>query len=169
MVFLFHVGGYHIVFWALRIRVDQQISSRIERNQIGDDETLELKLPVSLPYPIYSEGFQRIDGRFEHQGQFYRLVKHKLENDTLHLICIRDSETRRLVNTMGEYVERTQTPATRSDKTWDFLSKLIKDYYSGTGVTVIHHEGYSIPSSFCAYTASFAEASLPVRVPPPRL
>lgn len=166
--FLIHVGGYHIVFWALRLHLDRQVSHRIDRNQVAADETLELKIPVSLPYPIYAQGFERVDGTFEHQGQFYRLVKHKFQNDTLHVICIRDFETRQLVNAMDEYVELTQAPATQSDKAWDLLAKLIKDYYSGAAAGIIHQEGYIISLSFCRYTSSFRPPSLPVHAPPPR-
>jgi hypothetical protein len=49
---------------------------------IRKDETILLKIPVAVPYQIDSEGYERVDGEFEHQGEFYRLVKQKYQNDT---------------------------------------------------------------------------------------
>jgi hypothetical protein len=138
MVFLFNVGGYYIVLWGLRFQADQELTLRIDANLYEPEETIELKIPVVLPYPIQSQDFQRVDGRFEHQGQFYKLVKHKLENDTLFVVCIRDAETRKVVNTIRDYVKLTQDPpAPSSGKTaLNLLSKLVKDFNTNSNINI---------------------------------
>ena len=35
-------------------------------------------------------GYERVNGEFEHNGEFFKLVKQKLENDTLNIVCIKD-------------------------------------------------------------------------------
>jgi len=56
-----------------------------------------------LPYPIQQNGFERVDGEFEYKGEYYNLVKQRLENDTLFMVCIRNHQEKRLISTMTEY------------------------------------------------------------------
>src|SRR5690606_4609205 len=114
--------------------------------------------------------FERVDGRFEHDGVYYKLVKHKLQNDTLHIICIRDYETRQLVNTMTDYAELVQTlPGTDpGQKALNYLSKLIKDYCSQGEVSLIHQSGYSMELQFAERPELLLQTVIPVSLQPPR-
>lgn len=162
------MGGYYVVFWALRVHADQQITYRLDSNQYDPDESIELRIPVALPYPIYTRGFERVDGRFEHQGEFFKLVKHKFQNDTLYIVCIRDHQTRELVNTMDDYVELTQAMPATNQKAWNFISKLIKDYFSHEGVTIFRQNGFSMPLLFDERPEHFFQLIIPVHAPPPK-
>ena len=168
MVFLFNVGGYYFVFWVLRMRADHQINYQLDANQYNPDETVELKIPIALPYPIQSQGFERVNGRFEHRGEFYKLVKHKLQNDTLYIVCIRDRQTLELVNTMNDYEELTQVPAT-SQKAWNFISKLIKDFCSDDPFIIVHQSGFAMDISFSESTESLPQPFIPVPGHPPQV
>ena len=162
------MGGYYAVFWFLRLHTDQQLDSRLDSNEYDPDETIEIRIPVSLPYPIHTSEFERVDGRFEHQGQFFKLVKHRFQHDTLYIVCIRDHQTRELVNTMNDYVELTQAVPGTNQKAWNFLSKLIKDYHSGTGIAVVHHPGFSMHLLFSEKNERCLKPLLPVHAPPPK-
>lgn len=144
LVFLFNVGGYYIVFWGLRYQTDQELTYRLNTDQYDRSETLEIKIPVTLPYPIQSRDFERVDGRFEHNGEHFKLVKHKLQNDTLYIVCLRDQETRQLVAALTDYVHLTQArpEADSSQKARHSLSKLVKDFYSYGSVSMLHQSGY---------------------------
>ena len=168
IVFLFNVGGYYIVFWCIRIQKDQQLTTRLDSNQYNPEETIQLKIPVTLPYPIYHQGFQRVDGRFEHQGEFFKLVKHKFQNDTLYIVCIRDHATRELVNTLTQYVELTQQLPGTSQKAWNLLSKLIKDFYSQEEIIFLPEFAFSLRTLFPERATYFPQAIIPVHGPPPK-
>lgn len=169
MVFLFNVGGYYIVFWGLRLETDQQLTARLDAGLYDADATIEVKIPVTLPYPIYTEGFKRVDGKFEHNGEFYKLVKHKLQNDTLYIVCIRDGETRELVNAMTDYVRLTQAIPISHEKAQNFLGKLAKDFLSRAVSGVIAHGGgFSLVIAFNHLTASLDTRAIPVHSPPPK-
>jgi hypothetical protein len=168
MIFLFNVGGYYIVFWGLRLETDQQLSARLDAGLYDPNATIELKIPVALPYPIYTEGFKRVDGRFEHNGEFYKLVKHKLQNDTLYIVCIRDGKTRELVNAMTDYVRLTQTFPASHEKANNFLGKLAKDFLSRATGGVTEHAGYSVTITFGQLTRFFDPRAIPVHSPPPK-
>lgn len=156
------------MFWVLRLHTDQQINYRLDSNQYDPGETVELKIAVTLPYPIYKQEFQRVDGRFEHEGEFYKLVKQKYEHDTLYIVCIRDRQTRELVKTMNDYVEMTQANPPTDQKAWSFLSKLMKDFYSHEGISILHQYGFSMPSLFGERPEFFLPPLIPVHAPPPK-
>lgn len=169
-VFLFNVGGYYVVFLALRYQTDQALTNRLDAELYEASETVEIKIPVTLPYPIQSQGFERVNGRFEHQGQHYKLVKQKLSNDTLYVICIRDDQTRRLVATMDDYVKRTQ-PLPASDAGKDamaFLSKLIKDYCSHARMVLFGASGFTSELFFDERPELFQPTPGEITGPPPK-
>jgi len=168
-VFLFNVGGYYIVYWGLRYQTYQQLSQRLDAGLYHPEETIELKIPVNLPYPVQSDEFQRIDGRFEYNGEHFRLIKQKLENDTLFIVCIRDAETKQIVRTIKNYLQLTQgLSGTPSQKALHFLSKIIQDYCSLKGIEIIHQNGFSMTLRYKQMVQHFVQPSIPVHSPPPR-
>lgn len=171
MVFLFNVGGYYVVFWGLRFHTDQQLSDRVKANLYGADEIVELRIPVTLPYPIQDQGFQPVDGRFEHQGEHFKLIKHKFENDTLYVVCIRDLETRRLVNTMRNYVEMANgfDGNAPNQQALNYLSKLIKDFCSHEAMNIVCQYSLLSVDPFFELPQALTDPALPVHAPPPRV
>ena len=169
-IFLFNVGGYYIVFWGLRFQTDHQLTDRLDADLYDVEETIEIKIPVALPYPIQSQEFQRVDGRFEHNGEFYKLVKHRYHNDTLYVVCIRDHQTRELVNTITDYVQLTQAlPGTNTgQKALNYLSKLVKDFYNQEDITLLRQHGYSIVIQFAERPNLFLQPVIAIQAPPPR-
>jgi hypothetical protein len=168
LVFLFNVGGYYVVFRVLRLQTEKELTTRLDTDEYEADETVLLKIPVRLPYPIQTQEFERIDGSFQHEGQFYKLVKHKLQHDTIYIVCIRDHETRQLVQTMDNYIELTQSLPTSNQKAWNFLSKLIKDFCSGESISLTYPPRLIAEQLWAEWDCLFQEPAIPVHAPPPR-
>lgn len=170
LVFLFNVGGYYIVFWGLRFQMDQQLTSRLDANSYDPEATIELKIPLALPYPVQSNGFQRVDGRFERNGEFFRLVKQKLEGDTLYIVCIRDRATRELVNTMTDYIRLTQgvRASDTGQKALTYLGNVIKDLFFQRMITVTCPVGCDMEVAFVQRRDLFLQVVMPVQAPPPK-
>jgi hypothetical protein len=95
-VFLFGLIGYYGVFWVLSEKAQLESSERLDENRYDDKDAITIKFPLNLPYPIQSKEFERVQGSFHYQGEFYNLVKQKLENDTLYIVCVKDHEKKRL-------------------------------------------------------------------------
>ena len=169
MVFLFNVGGYYIVFWGLRQQNSIELTARLDANQYTAEETIELKIPVTLPYPIQQQDFERVDGKFEHNGEHYKLVKHKLLNDTLYIVCIKDQEDKRLVKTMTEYVKLSNDLPANSDKAANFLGKLLKDFESADDVAFTGTDGWSLQLSFISKTYLTIIREKNIISPPPKV
>ena len=165
----FNVGGYYIVFWGISLGLEQRLNSRLDANQYKEDETVELKIPMTLPYPIQSNGFERVDGKFEHNGEFYQLIKHKLQNDTLYVVCIRDHDTKSLVSTLNTYVKDTLGLTNTNKKALNFLSKLLKDYYAEDNINVDRWPGSLAEMVFADIPDLFLQIEIAVHAPPPRI
>lgn len=170
IAFLFNVGGYYLVLVGLHLQRDRQLTKRLNADLYEAAETVELKIPMVLPYPIYSGEFERVDGRFEYNGEHYRLIKQKLQNDTLHVICLRDHGTRELITMMMRYVQDTigsDDPNT-DQRTLNCISKLIKDFFLQKDMQVVQPSGHLHQLSFPERKQTFIDPVIPVHAPPPR-
>jgi hypothetical protein len=158
-----------MVFWGLRFQADQELTARLDANQYKVDETIEFKIPVTLPYAIYEQDFQRVNGNFVHEGEIYELVKQKLENDTLYVVCIRDHEVEHLESALAKYEQLTNEAPASGEKAMNFLGKLLKDYCFGDHVSVFHVYGLSTAIHFADINDSFLSPVISLHAPPPKV
>lgn len=168
LVFLFNVGGYYIVFWGLAVQIDDDLKKRLDESRYQKNETIELKIPVTLPYPIYSGEFQRVDGRFEYSGEYYRLVKRKFQNDTLYVVCFRDTRSQQLAETMNHYIRLTQNFPGAKEKAMHLLSKLVKEFVDRSAFLMLHPSECMMEVAFIPPCESRAQCFLAVHSPPPK-
>lgn len=170
LVFLFNVGGYYFVFWGLSISADNQLANKLDQQLYTDQETYLFKLPLSLPYGINQEGgYQRVQGSFEHEGQFYQLVKQKLENDTLYVVCIKDHEKKKVVDAFSNYTKLTNDLPTSSQKDGlNLLSKLSKEYETNTLLEIVMTGGWFLSTHFAECSPSLLIGETNILSPPPK-
>jgi hypothetical protein len=169
VIFLFNVGGYYIVFWGLRFQADQQLAARLDANLYRADETIEIKIPVSLPYPVQEQGFQRIGGKFEYGGEYFQFIKSKYQGDTLYVVCIRDHEVKQLETTMTDYVRLANALPGSANKALNLLGKLIKEFCSQDTTDISHNYGYSMTFLFGETCALLPAPVIRIQAPPPRV
>ena len=67
---------------------DTRQEARIEQLAYSDEELVEVKLAVRLPYQVSTNGFEAYSGEIEMDGVHYNYVKRKVQNDTLILLCL---------------------------------------------------------------------------------
>lgn len=65
-----------------------QLVERLDNKEYTDEELIEMKVPLPMPYQTNWSSFERFDGEIEIQGVHYNYVKRKVVNDTLILMCI---------------------------------------------------------------------------------
>jgi hypothetical protein len=124
--------GYYGVFLGLQYKNDRDMTQRLDRNDYSDAETMTIKVPISIPYALDTEEFERVDGKFEHQGEFYRLVKQRLSEDTLYVVVVKDGEDKKIDEAMTSFVKTfTDKPADNHSSSKIVIS-FIKDYIPQT-------------------------------------
>lgn len=132
IVFLFNVLGYYGVFVGLKVAHRLQMVKKFDAEQYQTSETRTFKIPLTIPYYSDSRDFERVDGEFVHKGEVYRLVKQRLHKDTLHIVCVRDVNSKKINQALADYVKTfTDKPVQGKDNTKASQS-LVKDYISSS-------------------------------------
>jgi hypothetical protein len=156
------------VFWGLKQHAEHVLTARLDANLYSKDDAVELKIPLALPYPIQQQGFERVDGKFEHKGEFYKLVKQRVLNDTLYVICVKDRTEKRLDKTMKDYVKLSNDLPGAANKALNLLGKLIKEYNSGSVIKLNEHTPTLIANSFTNFSAALISREDKIASPPPK-
>jgi len=169
LLFLFNVGGYYLVFWALRSQAKSNLLHRLDADQYASEDIEVLTIPMNLPYSIYQEGnYEEAEGEFEHNGSYYNIVKQKIENDTLYLVCVRNHQHKKLVSRMNEYSNLMNNVPANTKHTQQLFGKLFKDYTSSKLASIVHHEGWNFTTRFGEFTPAVLVRDYPILSPPPK-
>lgn len=136
LIFLFNTGGYYLAFWAIKQHAKENLLERLNASQYNKEESVIFTVPFSLPYPVSDGSYEPVHGDFEYAGEYYKLVKQKLVNDTLFIICVRDKETKHIEETLSDYARSANNLPVGSEQAFNFLSKLFKDFHSETKIAI---------------------------------
>ena len=88
LIHAFNTGGYRILFEQMEKAASVRLVQQLDEEQYQDDQLIELKVPLPMPYQTNWAEFERYDGEIEVAGIHYNYVKRKVWNDTLILLCI---------------------------------------------------------------------------------
>jgi len=165
---MFNVVGYYGIYLGLRYRANQDLKERLDSESYNEEEILTVKMPFALPYQMDWKGYERIDGEFDHNGEFYKLVKHKLERDTLYILCIKDHKDKDLFNTFVDFVQaNTDIPVSKA--ALKFFETFAKDYIPTVSLFQVASSGWCLDTRFCQPEYSLITAPALVFSPPPDL
>jgi hypothetical protein len=150
----------------LEYKNSRHLAQRLDAGFYHDNETVTLKIPLSIPYYPDTD-FERVDGEIEHNGDFYRLVKQKLHQDTLHIVCIRDEQRSVVKQALADYVKTfADQSADRSQHSK--IPPFIKDYLSTAANLSELTTGWSAIIVASGYEDSVSTPYLSFSAPPPR-
>jgi hypothetical protein len=149
-------------------RATSDLLQRLDAETYSSEDAIVLTVPLALPYPVQGN-FQRIDGDFEYEGESYRLVKQKLENDTLFIVCIKDKENTRIAAAYSDFTKLTHNLPVSNKKALTFLTKLYKDFKS-TEFKILYRSRLMYERTYFAESVpQTIAASYSVDSPPPEL
>ena len=163
---MLNVIGYYGIYLGMVHKADLTADRAIDDNSYDHAQTVTIKIPLSLPYPTQN-GYERVSGDFEHQGEFYKLVEQKYENDTLFVVCLKNSEMKQAVAVLNDIVKQStdQSPTNQTSKG---LVGLLKDYNPVTEEIVLQTPFVSdgvMPQVDDSFNLLSLELSVPT--PPP--
>ena len=130
LLFLFNIGGYHLLFWGIQRQAKHALLQRLDAEAYSSGETIVLTIPLTLPYPPQQEGFHRVNGEFDYNGEHYKLVKQKLDKDVLYLVCLKDTKAKKIATAFSDYSKLANDLPSDSKQTRNMLGKLFKDFNS---------------------------------------
>lgn len=148
-------------------RARKDLIVRLDTDNYSSHDVVVFSVPISIPY-LQQQSYERVNGEFEYQGQYYSLVKQRLENDTLYLVCIKDQMKKKLVNVLNEYSNLVNNLPAKAQHPAGQFEKLFKDYTSAAPASISAVGGWCIQLFFVEEEFSLLHQSYPVLSPPPR-
>lgn len=129
ILLLFNMLGFYGLLMGLQYQNHLNLIYSLDQGSYDHSQTTLLKIPIIVPYAADQQEYQRVNGEFEHRGEFYKLVKQRLSQDTLYIICIRDHGSKKIDLALKDYA-RTFTDNPLHNKHHGKISvNFLKDYY----------------------------------------
>jgi len=122
--------GYYGVFLGLYHQNDVAMNRVFDSDNYSGLQLVTIHIPVSIPYLFDQTDFERAQGEFEHEGEFYRLVKQRYSNDTLTVICVKDYTHKKINHALKDYVKTFGDLQSDSKSTSKITVNFLKDYLS---------------------------------------
>lgn len=166
-LFTFNLGGHYLVFWVLKKQADNQLSEQLDNSLYKDGETFEIKIPLTLPYPLQQTDFQRQDGEFVYNHEHYRLVKQKHEQDTLTIVCIKNAKANQLASAMDEYSAKTSGDDQPKNGIL-FSGKVLQEYEPGNAFGIVSSNCWSCLTPSTHLSIDLHSLNLELPSPPPK-
>ena len=160
--------GFYGIFLGLKLRNDAANDIQFDRDDLREFETVTFKIPISLPYSTDDAGFERIDGKYEYNGEFFRLVKQRYANDTITIVCVKDQHEKVIENAMKTYVKTFASQHTENQGAKLQIS-LIKDYLPQSFSLMSGAGGWVVKFQFCSLPDNESAAHLSRVTQPPEL
>ncbi|MBL7857220.1 MAG: hypothetical protein JNM57_05985 [Cyclobacteriaceae bacterium] len=128
LLLLLNVLGYYAFFEGLHYQNKQRIMQRLDVADYNVDEALTFKIPITIPYATDSKDFERVDGEFEYNGEFFHMVKQRLYKDTLFIVCVKDNTTKQINQALTDYVKTFSDKPVDAKSSSSVMNSFIKDY-----------------------------------------
>lgn len=167
LVFLFNVGGYYFMFYGLTYHAKKKLVQRFDKEDYLEEETVTLTVPITMPYPIFTDDFQRVNGEFEYNGQHLKLIKQKLEGDVLYIVCYQDRDAKRIIDAFSDFAKFSNDLPLSSKNSMTFMGKMIKDYEPVQKAEQVNSIGCNLSLEFSQKMFRLLDREHSVFVPPP--
>jgi hypothetical protein len=168
LLFLLNVLGYYGVLVGLQFKNKQNLQAQFDSDEYERQHEVTIKVPLTVPYATDSREYSRVDGEFEHKGEVYRMVKQKLQSDTLYIVCVKDETSKDIRQALAEYVKSfTDKPVSEKSQS-KTLQNLIKDYIATSTALQTRNIGWSYAVAQPEIAISYSPWTSQLTSPPPK-
>lgn len=131
-LFLLYQVGYLGYYWFSTHQINQKWMSHVEITP----DMKHVSIPISLPYWTDQTEYRITQGKININGELYRKVMQKYENNAIHLIVAKDSDTEKLNQSISDWVQAmSDSEKSSSSNGKADLIKSIKDYIPRTNIS----------------------------------
>lgn len=169
LLFIFYLAGYRLLFMGLQYQAEVKMNETIEQRSYDAGKTVTLKIPLNLPYQIFSDDVRYVQGEFEHDGTFYSLIKQKIVNDTLYVVSV-ENELKSGIRAKKTLFEKitNEWPGASKNAHNIFIS-FSKDFLKNSGFAPGANHLSMVKYSFPVLTFDTLEGMSSTDTPPPKL
>ena len=144
LLFVFNTIGLKLWFSIAMEKADIKLEKAVDLQLYAAADLFTLKIPLNLPYQNIASGFERVNGEITLNGEKYMFVQRKVENDTLYLQCINNTEKNILAQRSNEYFSKM------NDVTGNNDSKKAPGKHN----TVLKFSGSDFTNTICQWKSS---------------
>lgn len=130
LLVLLNVLGYYGIFMGLDYQNNRSMLKKLDAGIYDGQDEITIKFPLAIPYLSDAADFERVDGRFEHEGQVYRKVRQRYSQDTLTVVCVKDHTGTQLHQALKSYLKTFSDKHADSGQTSKTSFTLIKAYFT---------------------------------------
>ncbi|MBC8112271.1 MAG: hypothetical protein H7Y04_14545, partial [Verrucomicrobia bacterium] len=129
-ILLYNMVGYQFYIAWQQFKLKKELTRQIDKNLIADDNLLVFKVAISFYHQPDRKHFERVEGEFEAEGQFYEMVKQKLENDTMYIYCLKNEQKAQLMADLSKHTTShfIDVKGKSSDEKGAYVKSLLKEY-----------------------------------------
>jgi hypothetical protein len=169
ILFLFNAGGYYALHWILSVKAEHELMTQIENEKYDPVNEVTLTIPMALPYGEIGadQYFRKMHGEFEYNGDQYKFIKQKFQNDTLYLVCIKNASQKKVDGALADYSKAANNFPSQSKQTLHLLSKLFKDFHPTASITLSVRLIYINTQMIVVNSLTILDHTYPVLSPPP--
>lgn len=129
LVHLLNIFGYPGLFFGWEAFNTQQVQYELDSDIYAGSEAITFRIPLALPYSSNHDNYERVNGVFEYEGDIYRLVKQKLYNDTIYVICSKDRVGKHIKDAIEQLAHSmNEDPAGSKTSSGKALTNVVKDF-----------------------------------------
>ena len=110
-LFVFNIIGYRLIVTISMAKADTALQLSLDNETYNQTDLFLVKIPINLPYQNNWTSFERVDGEINFEGETYRFVQRKVENDTMYLQCIRHVAKTNIQQKANDYFGKTNDVA----------------------------------------------------------
>lgn len=130
-----------------------------------------LEIPLKAPYLANQEEFQVANTRFEKEGEYFRVIKQRYQNDTLQLVYVPDTARQVLDLTVKKWITSLMDEDAPQEQSGKSFAKLFaKDYLPTAIVKIISPVTLPLKEAVAGFsTLSYQGPLFALDSPPPQL
>ncbi|HMP99250.1 MAG TPA: hypothetical protein PKC24_05665 [Cyclobacteriaceae bacterium] len=166
---MLNILGYYGVLMGIKHKHTQNLLLQFDADNYADLQEVTFKIPLAWPYAPSSLDYNRTNGEFEYEGEVYRLVKQKLQSDTLYLVCVRDFKSKAINQLLTDYVKTFTDKTDENNNSNSLLLKLFKDYMLAQVSLQSVNKGWSYTSTYGSQPEFFESIDIQLVFPPPQV
>jgi len=103
VLMLLNVAGYYSMLLFMRSQAAVALSQRLQATPHERGGTFVIKLRLANPYLSSANAYEAVSGDFTYQGNVYQMLRQRVYNDTLYVVCMHDERATRANEKVKEY------------------------------------------------------------------
>lgn len=127
--FLIYQFGYYAFYFSIDYHLESKWIKKIYSDASLKIEERTLEIPLSVPYYSNQEEFQLTNAPFERDGEYFRAIKQRYQNDTLQIVYVADTARGILDNAVKKWISFLIEENNSENQSSDiFIKSFLKDY-----------------------------------------